>query len=284
MRTAALALGLLVLVLLAYVWWRERRFEVETRGLVTRLQAPTPRPDSVLFSADSLRDLPEPVSRYLRAVVREGRPLVRRAHLRQTGRFLVQPAEGRWIPFDAVQEVSVDPPGFVWGARMRMGPGVQVLVRDALVGGRGSMVASVMGIVSLTRVEGTPEIAAGALHRYLAEAAWYPTALLPAAGVHWTVLDDSSARATLTSGTTTVSLDFHFGPDHLVESVFTPARGRDVEGRSVPTPWRGRWSSFEERDGMRIPLAGEVEWVLPEGPLPYWRGQVRAVAYDGNGG
>ena len=75
----------------------------------------------------------------------------------------------------------------------------------------------------------------------------------------WTALDDASARATLSVASTTVSLDFHFGADSLVSRVFTPARARDVSGRSVPTPWQGRFSRYEERGGMRIPLAGEVE-------------------------
>ena len=33
-------------------------------------------------------------------------------------------------------------------------------------------------------------------------------------------------------------------------------------------------------DGMRIPLAGEVEWILPEGPQPYWRGEILDIEYD----
>jgi hypothetical protein len=82
---------------------------------------------------------------------------------------------------------------------------------------------------------------------------------------------------------TAVSLDFRFGPDGLVESVFTPARGRDVDGRSVPTPWQGRFSEYDERAGMRIPLAGEVEWLLPEGPQVYWRGRLVGVEYEWSG-
>jgi hypothetical protein len=31
---------------------------------------------------------------------------------------------------------------------------------------------------------------------------------------------------------------------------------------------------------MRIPVRGEVEWFLPEGPLVYWRGRITEIAYD----
>jgi hypothetical protein len=128
-------------------------------------------------------------------------------------------------------------------------------------------------------VAGTPDVNAGALHRYLAEGVWMPTALLPSQGVVWTALDDTSARATLTAGATTVSLDVFFGPDGLITRVFTPGRARDVDGRAVPTPWEGRFSDYAGREGMRIPLTGEVAWILPGGPQPYWRGRITGAAY-----
>ena len=34
------------------------------------------------------------------------------------------------------------------------------------------------------------------------------------------------------------------------------------------------------RDGMRVPTRGEVAWLLPEGPKPYWRGEVTALRYE----
>lgn len=31
---------------------------------------------------------------------------------------------------------------------------------------------------------------------------------------------------------------------------------------------------------MLVPLQGEVAWLLPQGPLPYWRGRIERVEYD----
>jgi hypothetical protein len=191
----------------------------------------------------------------------------------------MRPEPDGWRPFTADQQFAPRPGGFVWDARVRMAPGVTVRVRDAFVDGAGSMRASILGLWQVVAVEGTPEIAAGALQRYLGEELWFPTALLPSQGVTWAALDDSTARAALTLGGTTVSLDFHFGPDSLVTRAYAAARFRDVNGRGVPTPWQARVFGYEERDGMRIPTGGEVEWLLPEGPLPYWRGQVADVFY-----
>lgn len=156
-----------------------------------------------------------------------------------------------------------------------MAPLVVVRVRDSYLGGSGAMLVRLAGVIPMVDQSGSPELAAGALHRYLAEAVWFPTALLPSQVVSWESIDDHSARATLNDGNTTVSLDFRFGEDGEIVQAYTPARSRDVNGTGVPTPWLCTYRDYAQVDGMRIPAEGEVGWVLPEGMLSYWRGKVR---------
>jgi len=66
----------------------------------------------------------------------------------------------------------------------------------------------------------------------------------------------------------------------LIESARVEARGRLVKGVAVPTPWEGRWSDYQVRDGMRVPIEGEVAWLLPSGEKPYWRGRITRVEYE----
>jgi hypothetical protein len=82
-------------------------------------------------------------------------------------------------------------------------------------------------------------------------------------------------------GAATASVDFCFGADGLVERIYTAARERDIGGgRTAPTPWQGRFSRYQTHDGYRIPMAGEVEWLLAEGPRPYWRGEITGVTFE----
>ena len=129
-------------------------------------------------------------------------------------------------------------------------------------------------------LRGTPEVAQGELMRFFAESAWYPTAMLPSQGVRWEAVDDTSAKATLKDGEITLTMLFRFNEDGLIESVRAEARGRTVAGTVIPTPWESRWSHYELRDGMCIPLEGEVAWMLPEGPKPYWRGRIAGLSYE----
>jgi hypothetical protein len=171
-------------------------------------------------------------------------------------------------------------PGFDWDARVTMLPGVTVRVHDAYLEGEGLLHAAMLGVFTVAALRGRGEMAHGELMRFLAEAPWYPTVLLPGQGVRWEAIDDRSARATLVDGDVAPSLVYGFDGEGLVESVRAEARGRDVGGRVVPTPWQARFRDWSLRGTMWVPLEAEVAWLLPEGPLPYWRGGITRLEHE----
>jgi hypothetical protein len=129
-------------------------------------------------------------------------------------------------------------------------------------------------------MRGSGEVAEGELMRFFAEAAWYPTALLPSQDVRWEDAGDSSAYATLHEGDHAVRMLFAFDGRGLIDTVRAEVRGREVGGEIVPTPWRGRFWNYQERGGMIVPLDSEVAWLPPEGEKPYWRGHITEISYE----
>ena len=107
-----------------------------------------------------------------------------------------------------------------------MFPRVAVHVHDACVAGVGILHAALPGLVTLAALRTGDELAQGELMRFMAEAAWHPTALLPSQGVQWQAVDDRSVRAPLSDGRLRVTLTFHFGSDwvgHVDSVVYDPA-------------------------------------------------------------
>jgi hypothetical protein len=255
--------------------WPQRIAEVQRRLAAAEQALPDTAPDPA-----ALGGLPAPVARYLRAVLPPGQPHIRKVAMAHEGQFNMGEGADNWKPFTSTQQVTMARPGFVWDGRIAMAPGIPVRVIDAYVAGEGLLLPAILGLIPLTRLEGGGAIAEGELLRWLAETPWYPTALLPGGAVTWDAIDDHSARATVTDGAMRVDLTFTFGPDDLVSAIRADARSRTVAGQMIPTPWEGRWWGYERRDGMLVPTAGEVAWVLPEGRKPYWQGRVTALHYD----
>ena len=273
------ALALLA-VLYAAAWYGAWRWDAGTRELRARLETARQPVRPARYDARELDGLPAPVQRYFRAALKEGQPMVASVRMEHAGTFNMSETGELWKPFASTQLVVTRRPGFDWDGRISMLPGLPVRVHDAYVAGEGILHATLLGLITLADLRGTREMAQGELMRFLAEAPCYPTALLPSQGVRWEAVDEDSARATLTDGDLAVTLLFRFDETGLIASVRAESRGRTVQGKVVPTPWEGRWWSYEVRDGMKVPLEGEVAWLLPGGAKPYWRGRLVRLIYE----
>jgi hypothetical protein len=227
---------------------------------------------------DDLAGLPDPVRDYLDNAIRDGRSYVRSARLEQRGEFRLGGPESAWKPLEATQRVTVRPPGFVWDATIEMAPFLPVRVVDAYVGGSGVLRAALLGALPVADMVPSPELDEGELVRYLVEAVWFPTALVPGEGVEWETIDGDSARATLEHDDTTVSAVFHFTDSDEVERVVAE-RPRETDDGFERATWTGHLWNYQERDGLLVPTEGEVEWNLPEGDLPYWRATISDMEY-----
>jgi hypothetical protein len=282
LRWLLLAVAVVMLAAGAVVMVAQYRWRAATDVVRAQLQGDArPRP-AARYVETELANLPIPVSRFFRAVLTDGQRIVSQARVTWAGEFnMGAPGADRWVPFTADQDFWPGAPGMVWDARMAMYPGVAVWVRDGVVRGRGSMRAAAMGLVTVAQAAGTAGLDTAALQRYLAEAIWLPTALLPSQGVSWTAIDARQARASLTAGATTVSVDFRFGEDGRVVSAFVPDRTYD-DGRTPPAPhpWQARILAYGEHDGMAVPTDAVVEWLMPAGTFAYWRARPAAIAYE----
>jgi hypothetical protein len=271
-RALALVAGLAAALPAAgYVKWRKDSADV------TRIIQAHTDPLLDTYTRDRVSILPDPVVRYFRHALPEGQRYIRLARIEQEGEFFLNDG---WHSFHATQIFSGRPAGFMWDARISMGPLMPVFVRDSYAAGVAGMRASMLALYPLVHQSGAPELNAGALSRYLAEAVWFPTALLPHRGLTWAPVDAHSATATLTDGTTSVSLRFTFNADGDIVEAYAPDRFRELNGTYVPTPWRVRALAHDQQHGIRIMSSAEVEWLLPEGPLTYWRGRITGVEYE----
>ena len=218
--------------------------------------------------------LPVPVARYLRLTIPSSSSApVLSVTLSQRGSLRTDPRGRRWMAFTASHVAAPGVPRFVWRARVNLFPLLRLSIIDSLIDGVGSGCVSLLGI-KLSSAEGTPEMHSGALYRYLAEAVWYPTALVPSERLTWTAIDDRRARATLTDGGQTVSLEFRFLPTGEVSEVFTAGRWGHFAGKFLQRPWEGHFSDYRRVGGFLIPFRGEVGWYVDGGLGLVWRGTI----------
>jgi hypothetical protein len=273
----AMTVVLLVVSLGIAAIYGRYRWKLDTDRLRTKLTNGRRTIEPEIYDLKEIEDLPTPVQRFFKTVLKDGQAIVAAVKLSQQGQFNMSEIESKWSPFTATQLVMTQRLGFDWDARIQIAPGLNAFVHDTYLLGEGNLHASLLGLFTVADVCGTPEASQGELLRFFAEATWYPTALLPSQGVRWEAIDDTSARATLTDGATTASLVFQFNAEGTIATMRAEARYRD---KLTAMPWSGRFWEYSVRNEMLIPLEGEVGWEYPEGTRLYFKGRITEINYE----
>ena len=228
-----------------------------------------------IIAKDDLEKLPPIVQKWLIHTNVLGKPMVRSVELNQQGEMLTKP-NGKWMPFKANQIFSVYPPGFVWEARINVIPGVYIYGRDLYKNGHGNMLIKPLAMMTIANAKGK-ETDQGTRLRYLAEICWFPSAAISPA-ISWEGLNDSSARATLHMGDSTVSGVYTFNPDGDPIR-FEALRYYENKGKYSLEKWLIESTDHKVINGIRIPVKSTVTWQLENGDFTWLKLEINSIQY-----
>ena len=254
-----------------------RRFDrLVKRDVEALLARATTTAGEAVVTEEMLKDLPEPVRRYLKHTGIVGKPSVDTVYLEQKGQMYLGAGQG-WVPLDAEEHYTVQPPGFVWDVTIHKGPLPIARGRDTYAGGEGRMLIKAGSLFTVVDDKG-PEMDQGSTMRYLSEMIWFPTAFLDD-NISFEPIDDEAARVTLTDGCKSVSATMYFDEEGKVTD-FVAKRYRTVEGGYDLETWSAPVYEYGELAGLKLPLRGGAVWKLPEGDLKYADITITHLEYD----
>jgi hypothetical protein len=259
------ALALPVAALLASRWLVAR----QTRRDVAELFSLADTGPAMTYDPAQLVDLPAPVQRYFRHVLKPGQPYLRSVRLRHDGQFKTD-LKKDWIAIRGEEYFRADTPHYIW-----IGQTTWFSARDQYVAGRGSLTVRLLGVLPIVQGSG-PSFDQGELLRWLAEAVWFPTSLLPGGKAVWSPVDDYSATLTLTDQGLTVSCLMSFNE----KNELVRCQAQRYSDETHLETWLCRLSDYHDWHGLRVPTQASAAWVIDDEELPYARFILRDIEYD----
>jgi hypothetical protein len=258
----------------------DRAFSRLVRSDVQALLGQASIGDARTVTEEMLTGLPSPVRRYLSWTGIIGKPLVHTVYLRQQGR--IRPGKGQlWLPLDAEEYYAVQPPGFVWDARLHLGPLPVARARDSYAHGRGSMLIKAASLITVANASGEAMDQASML-RYLNEMMWFPTALL-GDNISFQAVDDTSAQVALTDHGRTASATMRFDPEGR-PTEFVAKRSAMAAGSSQLATWSVPITEYGTFEGLRLPVRVRAVWKLADGDLDYIDVRITQLQYAAEAG
>jgi len=260
---------------LAFASWR---FDAMAKSEIAAL-LPASMPEKQIVTEEMIAPLPPVVQRWLQRTGAVGHEVIHTVHLRQTGAMHTDPASEKWIPFTAEQYFTPNPPGFVWLADVQMSPLLPTRGRDKYMDGQGHMLIKLLSLIPVADSKG-PTMDQGTMLRYLGEIAWFPSAAL-SDYLQWEEVDELQARATMTYGGVTASMDYFFNEAGDMMSLEAMRYYDRKEGATLE-----RWGIEAEPGtvkafgGIRFPTKYNVVWRLKEGDYNWLKLEVLDVTYN----
>ena len=228
------------------------------------------------FTEELIKDLPEPLKKYLRVCGYMNTPVPVNANIYWTESWLKMSQSKDWEKLHTTQFNSVKPIGR--SAYMKI-LSMPVAARDLYRNGYGEMKVKLFKLIKVA-FDNSKEVAQSALITTFLEFMFIPGYLL-LDNVKWEQLDDYSVRGTLVDSGMEVSGLFYFDEEGLFTHFETLDRyfttGKNTYKK---VKFSGTVESYKAQDNLKICEKVKIAWHLPEGDLEYYKGTVDRIEFN----
>lgn len=221
-----------------------------------------------IFSQSQLKDLPIPVQRYFKLVLKEGQPYINSIKMTHDGQF--KPGlEKSWINIEGEHYATMRKPGFIW-----KGTTARFIARDMYIKDEGRLIVTLLSLVDVVDAKGE-NYNQGELLRWLGESVLYPTNLLPCERIQWIQIDPQKAK--LAFSYNGLSLFFIVSFNEIGE--ITQMETKRYMNEKLET-WVIKLENYEEKNDVYIPTSFEVLWRLPKGDFSYAKFHLKEIEFN----
>ncbi|MCD4779940.1 MAG: hypothetical protein K8S27_05245 [Candidatus Omnitrophica bacterium] len=255
---------------------RGKRFNEQVKTEIALVLRNASIVDHEPITKNDIKHLPHALQKFLINSLVIGKKPIQSVQLEQKGSLKIKDDQ-KWMPFNAVQYYTTNPPSFLWHAHVNLNNFFFLNCRDYYNDGKGHMLIKLNSLTNITDECGIG-MDQSTLVRYLNEMIWFPTAYLNK-NIEWEAIDDHTVNAMITESEMAISAQLHFNRNgELVH--FESKRIRQVEGRFVKEKLSAYLSEYQVRHGFYIPLQIEALWHLSSGAFVNIRLNVENITYN----
>lgn len=275
--TSAIVILILIIFGLTAAAWGKWQFERQITAELEGLEKQNSTADQSIRQTD-LDDLPEIVQLWLNKVGVIGKKRISAVNLTQKGLMKLEPEQKEWFKPEAEQFITVSEPGFLWQVDLAMLPVIKTKGRDLFYQGDASMLIKIAYLLPVVDQGANAKINESALHRFLLELPWYPTAALNDY-LEWEEIDSTTARATINYQEVEATADFVFDQEgNLLRTEAMRYKESDESAERIKCS--GELRKYKEFDGIKIPSEIDVSWYLDSGKFTWFKVEVEEISFE----
>jgi hypothetical protein len=225
---------------------------------------------------DDLAHLPDIIQNYIDNINLLDNKEIKRVRLKQQGEFKLKP-DSTWKTYNAEQYVNTESMSFLWYAKIRMAPFMNIHVIDEYIDGKGKLNAKLFNFITVVDEKG-PKLDKGEFLRFLSEMPWYPTFYLNKK-IIWNSKGENVVEVELSENNITITGTILFNTDGLIKEFSAERYYTNGDDKSLEE-WHGYWDSYKIINNVLIPTKFKVCWHLDDKKYCYIRGEVTDIEFN----
>ena len=273
--TLANVLILIVSIFLLSSCSFQRMIKQETTALLTQNKISNEK----IVTESDIENLPAPVQRWMRSSGAVGQPYIYAGKVFQKAEMKLKPQQENWMKAAAVQYTTIDKPGFIWSVDVKINGLLSFVGRDKFENGKGEMLIKMNSLIKIVNERGE-KLDEGTLQRYLGEMVWFPSLAL-SEYITWEVINDTTARATMTYLGTSGSGTFTFNAQGDVTQ-FSALRYKGNEAEAKRHEWVMKIVGYNTFEGIKVPTQMTATWKLDKGDWTWLKMEVTQIQFNEN--
>lgn len=222
-----------------------------------------------IYHPQQLADLPVPVQRYFKHILKDGQSYISYARIKHDGQFKMG-FDKDWLNIKGEQYATTEKPGFIW-----KGTTAQFVARDMYIGNQGRLIASIFSLYNIVDAKGE-SYNQGELLRWLGESVLYPTNFLPSEKLKWQPINSKTAKLTFNHNGLTLFFICTFNEVGEMTEMETK---RFLDEKHLET-WVIKSSKYRKVNNVIIPTIFDVLWRLEKGDFSYAKFNITEIEYN----
>jgi hypothetical protein len=221
------------------------------------------------YKESQLLGLPEPVQRYFKSILKEDQTIIDYVRLRQEGLYKSNTTSD-WVKIKGEQYTCTEKPAFVWKGETSL-----FTRRDMYLNNSGFMTITKKAIFSTTKLK-NKQLDEIELQKWVCDAVWYPTSLLPNNYIQWLPIDQYKAK--LVFKYLEVSFEFLVTFNEIGEII--QMETYRFHGKKDKVLWMVQMQDYKWMNGIKIPTSMEGTLHFKNVPFPYFKYNLIEIDYD----
>ena len=272
-------IAILFLIFLFFFWGGEVYTSYSINSKIEELRDSANLNSNEIFTFSQIDNQPVLLKNFFTAVIKDSSKAPNFITLSQSGEMKTE-EKSNWLKVKAREVFTTSTPELLWDGEIGNSKFFWVEIIDSYLKHKGKSLVKINSSLTIGDSKGI-EIDKSNLFKYLSEAVFFPTSLLPNPNLHWHILDTNSAEIKFTDSNTSVVAKFFFNKNGTINKIetldkFLSKNSSFKESLFTVYFYKYRWVN----NAFFIPTYFEVEWNLEKGKMKFGKFKIDNIKYE----